>query len=137
MFTRSHDGATCMVNCACSDNFDTPCCAVLCHAVLCQVLWLHYLERFRNLQYLEAQLDSYQRCGRGVNTNNMMGAVAPADMHHFMACMHACLPWSHHHRQRRSWRAYVMLHNTSLGAPHCMRRMMRVCLCCVSAQLRC
>jgi hypothetical protein len=26
-----------------------------------QVLWLHYLERFRNLQYLEAQLDSYQR----------------------------------------------------------------------------
>jgi hypothetical protein len=27
----------------------------------CQVLWLHYLERFRNLQYLEAQLDSYQK----------------------------------------------------------------------------
>lgn len=26
-----------------------------------QVLWLHYLERFRNLQYLEAQLDNYQR----------------------------------------------------------------------------
>jgi hypothetical protein len=26
-----------------------------------QVLWLHYLERFRNLQYLEAQLDSYQK----------------------------------------------------------------------------
>lgn len=32
--------------------------AVVCWA---QVLWLHYLERFRNLQYLEAQLDSYQR----------------------------------------------------------------------------
>ena len=26
-----------------------------------QVLWLHYLERFRNLQYLEAQLEGYHK----------------------------------------------------------------------------
>ena len=26
-----------------------------------QVLWLHYLERFRNLQFLEAQLEGYRK----------------------------------------------------------------------------
>jgi hypothetical protein len=25
-----------------------------------QVLWVHYLERFRNLQFLEAQLEGYR-----------------------------------------------------------------------------
>lgn len=32
-----------------------------CHGCLLQVLWLHYLERFRNLQYLEAQLEGYHK----------------------------------------------------------------------------
>jgi hypothetical protein len=29
--------------------------------VCLQVLWLHYLERFRNLQFLEAQLEGYRK----------------------------------------------------------------------------
>jgi len=46
----------CSMQCHVSGPVPVPvCCPSL------QVLWLHYLERFRNLQYLEAQLEGYHK----------------------------------------------------------------------------